>query len=313
MTANRVGSNSTYATVSRSATLSGQTSKGRPTVADAFRFQLTALVDLLHSTNPWYVRCIKPNICKAANYYDDKQVQTQLQYLGMLDIIRIRREGFPIHFTHYQFVSRYKALVRKLIKLPPNHAESCRKILTSLHMPQTEWQIGKAKVFLRGTVHEPLEEQRKFLCDQMAIIVQKRWKGFRLRKEFLHQRAAAVVIQLHFRGHRDRLRYLRMRRAAITVQAFVRGMFAREVAAAMREMKRVEEEMRRKEREEEERQLLEQQRKLLQQQQNETMQQQLDESKEQNNHTNETTNGNGCEARASSEALGKLTIDNSLL
>lgn len=262
VTASRVA-NTTYATINRSETTT-KTSKGRPTVGDAFRFQLTALVDLLHSTNPWYVRCIKPNMVKAADFYDEKQVQTQLQYLGMLDIIRIRREGFPIHFPINQFVVRYRCLVQNLISLPNLQSEGAAKILQTLKMPKTEWQIGKNKVFLRGTAHEPLEEQRKILCNRMAVIIQKRIKGFIRRKEFLKMKSCTVFIQLHFRGHRERLRYLRMRRAAITLQAFVRGMFAREVAAAMKEMRRVEEEMRRKEQEEAERRLLEEQRRLAQ-------------------------------------------------
>ncbi|RWS31049.1 unconventional myosin-X-like protein [Leptotrombidium deliense] len=259
VTATRVSNGNT---MSRPTSNSG-TSKGRPTVADAFRNQLTALVDLLHSTNPWYVRCIKPNIRKAANCYDKNQVLFQLRYLGMSDIIRIRREGYPIHFELSQFVVRYKCLL-KHFKPSKNHVESCLKIFQGLKMPKNEWQIGKNKVFLRATVHEPLEEERRILTNGMATVIQAKWKGFVVRREYLQMKCAVVIIQRHYRRHRRWLQHLREQRAATTVQAFVRGMFAQQEESRLRE----EHEIRMKEQKEHEKQLLIDSTNIYQSQQN---------------------------------------------
>ena len=54
-----------------------------------------------------------------------------------------------------------------------------------MHMegyPQSEWQVGKSKIFLRGCVHEPLEEKRQRILNGMAAKIQKTWKGQKQRK-----------------------------------------------------------------------------------------------------------------------------------
>ncbi|XP_050531110.1 myosin-I heavy chain isoform X2 [Daktulosphaira vitifoliae] len=252
------------ATVSRmgnnNSTSTRGTTKGRPTVSDTFRHQLQALVDVLQSTNPWYVRCIKPNMIKAPDHYNEKLVLDQLKYLGMLEIIRIRKEGYPIHLSFHDFLARYQCLVRK--KLPEDERSAVKAFLTLQNIPNEECQIGKSKVFLRNKAHEPLEDKRKIMLNLMATVIQRNWKGYFIRKDYIKVRFSIIIIQNAFKSWKQRLEFLKKRRAAIIIQSHLRGVFAREVAAALREMRRVEEEMRKRERMEEEKRKAEEARDL---------------------------------------------------
>ena len=127
-------------------------------------------------------------------------------------------------------------------------------------LPCTQWQMGRNKIFLRGCVHEPLEDKRLRLLNKAATTIQKTWKGQRQRKHFVEIRKAARKIQESFFTWKLRIQFIQKRRASIVIQAHLRGMFAREVATALREAKRVEEERRRQEALEEERRRLEQER-----------------------------------------------------
>ncbi|ENN78149.1 hypothetical protein YQE_05303, partial [Dendroctonus ponderosae] len=232
-------------------TVSRGTSKGKPTVSDTFRHQLQALVDVLQSTTPWYVRCIKPNKDKLPNDYDDALVLDQLKYLGMLDIIRIRKEGFPIHMNYEDFVIRYHCLSKN--RLPPDVQKASLCLIESYRLPKTEWQLGKTKVFMRSHIHEPLEDTRNKMIKAKTVLIQKTWRKYKARKEYVKIRDAILKIQHAYKGWKLRIDFLKKRRAAVVIQSHLRGVFAREVAAALREMRRVEEEMRKRERLEEER------------------------------------------------------------
>lgn len=229
---------------------SNSSTKSRPTVADTFRNQLTSLVELLNSVNPWYVRCIKPNLEKSAVGYDDRQVLLQLEYLGMSDLIKIRREGYPIHLTKHQFVCRYRCLMLKHLRCNPNVSpirldsenleNHCIRMMKYFDLNPNDWKIGKSMVLLRANIYQPMEERRNMLFIDMATLIQNSWRCYIVQKRYMIMKSAASRIQETFRAYRGKLLYQRKKRAALTIQAYVRGMFAREIANALREIKRVE-------------------------------------------------------------------------
>ena len=71
--------------------------------------------------------------------------------VGMLDIVRIRRQGYPIHVPAETFVAKYGYIAR-LIKKPlaTDPKEATRQLLTYVGAPTTDWQIGKTKVSIQS-------------------------------------------------------------------------------------------------------------------------------------------------------------------
>ena len=85
----------------------------RPTVSSHFRQQVRDLRSKIDATSPHYVRCIKPNAVLAPGQFDAALVAHQLRCGGVLQAISITRAGFTLHYTHSDFIKRYRVLVDK--------------------------------------------------------------------------------------------------------------------------------------------------------------------------------------------------------
>lgn len=102
-------------------------------------------MDSLRSTAPWYIRCVRPNTTKAPNSFDNDLILIQLQYSGVLETIKIRKNGYGFRYNFQYFQAKYRAIN---LKLQPN-ASSIKSLLESQKVDPKTWLIGKTKVFLR--------------------------------------------------------------------------------------------------------------------------------------------------------------------
>ncbi|KAK6490358.1 unconventional myosin-X-like [Huso huso] len=231
----------------------------KPTVSSQFKNSLHSLMATLSTSNPFFVRCIKPNTQKMPDQFDQSVVLNQLRYSGMLETVRIRRAGFPVRRNFLDFYTRYKVLMKNMT-VPEDVKEKCRSLLHTYDSTSAEWQLGKTKVFLRESLEHKLEKQREVEVYKAAMIIQARIMGYMARKQYRKVLQCIVVIQKNYRAFFWRRRFLHLRKAAVTFQKQVRGKLARKIYSQLleeRQRKEEEECKRREEEEEREKQRLE--------------------------------------------------------
>ncbi|KAG8452096.1 hypothetical protein GDO86_004041 [Hymenochirus boettgeri] len=161
--------------------------RGGPTTVNIqLRKSFTEIIGKIQSSTPHLMHCIKPNNSNLAETFDNFYVSAQLQYIGVLEMVKIFRHGFPIRLAFQDFLSRFKILAeifaRDKQKGPAE--EKCRHILQ--HCTQQGWQVGTRKVFLKYWQADQLSD----MCLQIQkkiILCQKVIRRF-LARHHLHQK-----------------------------------------------------------------------------------------------------------------------------
>uniref|UniRef100_A0A7N6BR56 Myosin X n=1 Tax=Anabas testudineus TaxID=64144 RepID=A0A7N6BR56_ANATE len=230
-------------------TLKSSTKHRRPTVSSQFKVSLHSLMATLSTSNPYFIRCIKPNTHKMPDQFDQTVVLNQLRYSGMLETVKIRRTGFPVRRSFQDFCFRYKVLMRSAL-MPDDPRGRCIQLLHLYDSSSAEWQLGKTKVFLRESLEHRLEKQREVEVLKAAMIIQAHVMGYMARRQYRKLLQCIVVIQKNYRAFYWRRKFLLLRWAALTFQKRLRGQLARRAYGQLLEEKRRREE-------EEERQRLE--------------------------------------------------------
>ncbi|MEQ2248802.1 hypothetical protein ILYODFUR_022786 [Ilyodon furcidens] len=227
------------------------TARRKPTVSSQFRDSLHALMATLSASNPFFIRCIKPNMEKNPHVFDPETVLNQLRYSGMLETVKIRRAGFPVRRTFKDFFLRYKIILKDKVPAAGDDKKRSTDLLTKYDKTKKEWQLGKTKVFMKESLEQRLEKDRDEVRRQAAMIIRAHLLTFSAKKHFKQVRSSIVVLQKHLRRHIHHGQFVKKRKAALVLQKYRRGQVARaRVQKLKQEKKKREEEQRKKEEEE---------------------------------------------------------------
>ncbi|XP_034448923.1 myosin-10 isoform X1 [Hippoglossus hippoglossus] len=169
------------------------------TVGQLYKEQLSKLMATLRNTNPNFVRCIIPNHEKRAGKLDPHLVLDQLRCNGVLEGIRICRQGFPNRIVFQEFRQRYEILTPNAIpKGFMDGKQACERMIRALELDSNLFRIGQSKIFFRAGVLAHLEEERDLKITDIIIYFQSVCRGYLARKAFAkkqQQLSALKVLQ----------------------------------------------------------------------------------------------------------------------
>ncbi|KAK1271561.1 hypothetical protein QJS04_geneDACA013026 [Acorus gramineus] len=79
-------------------------------IGTRFKQQLQSLMETLSTTEPHYIRCVKPNGVLLPGIFENFNVLNQLRCGGVLEAIRISCAGYPTKRTFDEFLDRFQML-----------------------------------------------------------------------------------------------------------------------------------------------------------------------------------------------------------
>jgi myosin-5 len=221
---------------------SGKPSKSK-TVGTQFKEQLASLMVRVESTEPHYIRCLKPNDAAKPKLLTRKRVTEQLRYGGVLEAIRVARMGFPVRMSHTAFFKRYRILLPAMpskelawsVEGVPEPQKVCIRLVELLiedgkkdttedksrsaqirklqnqpppiNFPFADVQPGLTKIFMRKPPYDLLESHLIFYQSASATLLQTFIRGMKERRSYLLLHTATDILQRVYRGMVGRTRW----------------------------------------------------------------------------------------------------------
>ncbi|XP_062084436.1 myosin-9 [Humulus lupulus] len=196
-------------------------------IGSRFKLQLQQLMETLNSTEPHYIRCVKPNNLLKPAIFENVNIMQQLRCGGVLEAIRISCAGYPTRKPFFEFINRFGLLAPEALEGSYDEKVACKKILEKKALKG--FQIGKTKVFLRAGQMAELDARRSEVLSSAAKTIQRRIRTHQARKQFIALRKATIVVQSIWRGRLACKVFENMRReaAAVKIQKNLRRYHAR--------------------------------------------------------------------------------------
>ena len=146
-----------------------------------FRSDMDNLAKALGECVRHYIRCLKPNEAKKKNYFVPWFSLLQIKYMGVLDTIRVRQEGFPVIKTYLEWYLKFedavdfpgKMFYKDVREDNPSLHDWCHLIAKKLVPEHDENLIlfGKTLILMRQICSDKFDEARRKALEKKQKLI----------------------------------------------------------------------------------------------------------------------------------------------
>jgi hypothetical protein len=171
----------------------GNNSSSKRTLGNQFKNQLNSLLDTINKTQPHFVRCLKSNMDKVPQNFDSQVIVHQLRYSGLLEICKIRQNGFPHRYVFEKFYRQFRILSPE--------TSSAQELIETLQQQQqqliasSDYCFGHTKIFLKDQANYSLVASWNQLAGLRAITIQKLIRKYLAKKRVFHLKNTLINLK----------------------------------------------------------------------------------------------------------------------
>lgn len=145
-------------------------------ITQQFSTSLQKFIDSIADADIHFVKCIKPNSTETSLLFETDLVREQLEYNGVIQLIKILKQGYPCIVSKADFMEEYNVL------------------LDEVQYSQDDLVIGKTRVFMVEWLADELRRQLLELRREKVQLIQNSARRALIRSRFVFKKMAVICL-----------------------------------------------------------------------------------------------------------------------
>jgi len=131
--------------------IGGQTSKSKKkkSVTAVFAGGIRTLMKNLSSTEPYFVRCVNPNMQKSSTIWTEKVVEHQLRCGGLVEALKVLKLGYPTRVPYSTLYDAYHGNTTNPLLKNMGEQTFSSALLIAFDVEEQDYELGLTKIFFK--------------------------------------------------------------------------------------------------------------------------------------------------------------------